>query len=74
MDRIKNMSGPGIPRVFYLLGTLTCIHLAIVNLVNASCSEIPFILTSTHSNPSGRHFLPAKTRNSFDKSFVKYGK
>ena len=32
-----------IPRVFFLLGTLTRIHIATVNLLNASCSEIPFI-------------------------------
>ena len=41
-----------IPRVFFLLGTLTRIHIATVNLLNASCSEIPFI--SHMSYPSGR--------------------
>ena len=36
------MSVPGIPHVYFLLETLTCIHIATVNLLNAFCSEIPF--------------------------------
>ena len=37
-----------IPRVFFLLGTLNRIHIDTVNLLNAPCSEIPFI---SHTNP-----------------------
>ena len=45
-----------IPRVFFILGTLTRIHIATVNLLIASCSEIPFndIYLSHQSYPSGR--------------------
>ena len=32
-----------IPRVFFLLGTMSLIHIATMNLLNASCSEITFI-------------------------------
>ena len=32
-----------IPRDFFLLGTLTRRHIATVNFLNNSCSEIPFI-------------------------------
>ena len=56
---------------FLLLGTLTRIHICTVNLLNESCSEIPFI---SHLPTLIRHVgncLPAKTRNCFDKSFIK---
>ena len=36
MDKMKYMSFPGIPHVFFLLGTLTRIHIATVKLLNAS--------------------------------------
>ena len=79
MVKIKYMSVTGIHHVFFLLGTVTRIYIATVNLLNASCSEIPFIF---HIYPllsvrQAKHFyscLPSKTRNCFDKSFVKQGK
>ena len=52
---------------FFLLGTLTRKHIATVNLLNTYCSEIPFISRLIRQVKC----LPAKTRNCFDKSFVK---
>ena len=46
MEKIKYMLVPGIPHVFFLLGTLTRIQIAIVSLLNAICSEILLSLTS----------------------------
>ena len=45
MDKIKYMSVPGIPVVFFLPETRSdpYVHIATVNLLNASCSEISFI-------------------------------
>ena len=55
MDKKKYMSSPGIPRVFFLLGTLICIQIATVNLLNASCSEISFI-SQIRQVSSRKHF------------------
>ena len=41
--RDKYMSISGISHVFFLLETLTRIHIATENLLNASCFEIPLI-------------------------------
>ena len=69
MVKLKYMSVPVIPHVFFLLGTLTCIHVATVDLLNASCSEITFIFNIYPRK--AYHFyncLPAKIRNYFDNS------
>ena len=52
------------------------INIATLNLINASCSEIPFIshIYPLKSVRQAKHFqncLHAKTINCFDKSFVK---
>ena len=52
------------------------INIATVNLINASCSEIPFIshfypLKSVRQAMHFQNCLHTKTRNCFDKAFVK---